>query len=231
MEGYDVLISEDDHDVDVAVVAPRGSPLRLVQRALPGGTRMDVIEVPEDVDQYDALEDAFQPVSWFLSTEGIPVTGKGVDLVRRLRSEVDPRVYASHMRAVAWCFIHGEDWCPGSITRKSWRVRRGRAPLTKQAVPVYRVSCDLLPKALYAEETGRLPLGRINALSRYPDLMEACALALKALKGAGGHGDLERSIEILSRRLKPPSALDVEAMRSVMGRMLERALLRSRQGV
>lgn len=213
----DIIINEDDHDVDAVVVKPSGAKLRMRQEIMPDGRRLDLIEVPEDLGPYDALEDSFQPTGWFIATDGKAETERGLALLRRLRAMINPREYASHLRAVSLCFLEPPDWCPGFIASKSWKARAGRAPLEKQAIPLYRVACDLLPKALYAEKTGKIPHDRLQALQQFPQLMIACGLALKVLKGSGGEADLRAAAEIALGYLIPAVRdSDADTMRTVM---------------
>jgi hypothetical protein len=155
----DVVIGVPDaHDMDfVSVVSGLESP-RLVQlKDGLSGQRLDIIAVPPELDPADLLEsghEAFQSVAEMVLANGTPRTANGAELVARLSGAADPVALAVKYRRVAREFFGGSG-------RKSWASRRmdsGVAPV-KKVIPLYRIACDLLPRALFMERTGRFPGG------------------------------------------------------------------------
>jgi len=222
MVEYDILISEDPHDKDVVKVDERGGKVWL-ERAEEGGKRVDVIHVPEDIGVYDAIRDppSYQPTSYIIATEGVPVTRRGRELKDRLRKRIDPSEYASHVLAVAWCFLHGDvRRCPSFIARKSFRARRkSGATVVKRAIPLYRVACDLLPKALFAKKHGELPSSRAEALRENRELAELCFRTYTSMLDGRDYGLDEVFLRLSELVNSVLSEKDFIAMERVFQRM------------
>jgi len=155
----DVVIGvPDTHDMDVVSVVPTATAPHLVQfKDELSGQRLDIIVVPPTLGAADQLQGghpAFQSVAEMLLANGTPRTTKGQALVARLSSSVNPRSLAAKYREVARQFFSGSD-------RKSWASRRLDATVAqvKKVIPLYRIACDLLPRALFMERSGLFPGG------------------------------------------------------------------------
>lgn len=154
----DVVIGVPDaHDMDlVSVVEGQGAPELIQLTDVLSSQRLDIMVVSPELAAGDYLtggHPAFQSVAEMLLANGTPRTARGEALVQRLQAEVDPLDLAKKYRQVAVDFFSGAH-------RKSWVSRRADATVAqvKKVIPLYRIACDLLPRA-FALEAGRFPGG------------------------------------------------------------------------
>jgi len=115
------------------------------------------IAVPANLTAHQDLtggHPAFQTVGDMILANGKPVSLVGEGLVQRLEDQVDPAKLAQKYRSVARAFLHDEG------NPKSWAARCNSAILqVKKVIPLYRVACDLLPRAYHMEQTGQFTGG------------------------------------------------------------------------
>lgn len=170
----DIIIGVPDaHDLDtVSIVEGEGAPELVQLHNVLSGQRLDIMAVSPDLAAGDHLtggHPAFQSVAEMLLANGTPRTHRGTALVARLAGAVDPKNLAAKYRRIAQDFWAGDH-------RKSWRSRGGNPNVTpvKQVIPLYRIACDLLPRAAHMERTGTFPGdGNIAAMAQEAGLGEA----------------------------------------------------------
>ncbi len=160
MVSYDIVLGVPDvHDIDVVSIVSGGAEPYLVQlKDELSGQRMDIIAVPESLGPEDELTGGhppFQSVAEMLLANGVAVTDTGRRLAERLAGKVCPAKLAQRYRKVAQSFLFD------ATNPKSWVARRDNPETTqvKKAIPLYRVACDLLPRACFMECEGRFPGG------------------------------------------------------------------------
>ncbi len=159
MVSYDIVLGQPDaHDIDVVSVVSGAEPYLVQMKNELSGQRMDIVVVPEKLGPKDELTGGhppFQSVAEMLLANGCPVTDAGRRLTERLAGEVCPAELAQKYREVA------KDFLFNATNPKSWVVRRDNPETlqVKKAIPLYRVACDLLPRAFYMECEGRFPGG------------------------------------------------------------------------
>ncbi len=148
--GFDAIIGQpDEHDIDVVSVVEDLEAPRLFQfRDALSQQRLDIIAVSENLGPNDQLtggHPSFQSVAEMLLANGRILTRTGSELVERLASEVDPVALADKYLRVA------EDFLSNAKNPKSWVARRNNptVPQIKKAIPLYRVACDLIPRAFW----------------------------------------------------------------------------------
>jgi hypothetical protein len=164
---YDLLMSEDEHDQDVVSIVPSlGKPqfYQLVTKFGPKlvyERRMDVIAVPENLGVWDIVrggKESYQPISMILMTHTKPETEAGRQMQKRLQKELTPQFVAHHYLGAAEEFLHRDAW--GKSFAKRFEGKRIKQ--IKKVIPLYRVVCDLLPRAVYILKTGKFPVGVEN---------------------------------------------------------------------
>lgn len=167
----DIVIGVPDaHDMDlVSIVEGQGMPELIQLTDELSRQRLDIMAVSRELGPTDQLtggHPAFQSVAEMLLANGTPRNTQGRELVDRLASEVNPADLARKYRAVAQDFFAGGH-------RKSWVGRRSKAgvPQVKKVIPLYRIACDLLPRAAFMERVGTFPGGQDMA-----SLADACGL-------------------------------------------------------
>ena len=148
LAAYDLMIgTPDEHDMDCVSAVGFVNQPTLVQLAdVLSGQRLDVIAVPEFLGPDDELtggHPSFQTVAEMLLANGTSVSAVGRALVSRLASRVSPVELAQKYLVVACEFLFD------ATLAKSWAARRNNpaVPQIKKAIPLYRVACDLLPRA------------------------------------------------------------------------------------
>lgn len=156
---FDAVIGQpDEHDMDiVSIVASLKQPTLYQLNDVLSAQRMDIIAVPPTLGPADQLtggHPAFQSVAEMLLANGTPVTSAGHSLVDRLTGQVCPLALAGKYREVAMDFFYGDH-------RKSWISRRDNpsVPQVKKVIPLYRIACDLLPRAAFLSGHDRFPGG------------------------------------------------------------------------
>ena len=164
---YDLLMSEDKHDQDVVSIVPSlGEPqfYQLVTKFGPKlvyERRMDVIAVPENLGVWDVVcggKESYQPTSMILMTHTKPETEAGRQMQKRLQKELTPQFVAHHYLGAAEEFLHRDAW--GKSFAKRYEGKGIKQ--IKKVIPLYRVVCDLLPRAVYMLKTGKFPAGVEN---------------------------------------------------------------------
>ncbi len=167
----DVVIGVPDaHDMDlVSIVAGQRAPELIQLTDQLSGQRLDIMAVAASLGAGEHLtggHPAFQSVAEMLLANGRSRTQAGQALIERLASEVSPAALAEKYRAVARDFFYGSH-------RKSWMGRRAEVgvPQVKKVIPLYRIACDLLPRAAHMERVGTFPGGQDMA-----SLANACGL-------------------------------------------------------
>jgi hypothetical protein len=164
---YDLLMSEDEHDQDVVSIVPSlGEPqfYQLVTKFGPKlvyERRMDVIAVPENLGVWDVVrggKESYQPTSMILMTHTKPETEAGRQMQKRLQKELTPQFVAHHYLGAAEEFLHRDAW--GKSFAKRYEGKGIKQ--IKKVIPLYRVVCDLLPRAVYMLKTGKFPAGVEN---------------------------------------------------------------------
>ncbi len=167
LTSFDLEIAADDHDQDVvSVVSDIAAPefYQVDTRfgpKLAQERRMDVIAVPASLGVWDTVKegkDSYQPVSMIVATHTTPKTESGVALQRRLQGEMNPVDVAHHYLGAAEEFLHRHAWGKSFVER----INIEGVPQIKKAIPLYRVACDLLPRAVYMLKTGKFPSGISN---------------------------------------------------------------------
>lgn len=200
---YDIVIgTPDEHDIDVVSISTsQGEPALVQLHDILSEQRMDIMAVSPDLGPDDQLTDghpAFQSVAEMLLANGTPVTSAGRGLVGRLSDRVDPIALAAKYEAVAEDFFSGNH-------RKSWMSRQSdpAVPQVKKVIPLYRIACDLLPRAGH--------LWRTRCFSGGMDIAE--------LASEAGLGEVFRSIRSILDR-QDASQQELEAI----AKQVERAL-------
>ena len=164
---YDLVMSDDDHDKDViSVVAGQSTPQfhQMIARTGSGlqhEKRVDIISVPTDIGIWDVVQggkDSYQPISMIIATHTTPTTAEGIALQKRIQSELSPNAIAHHYLGAAHEFLDGHAWGKSYIKR----IDRTDLPQIKKVIPLYRVACDLLPRAIHMTTTGSFPAGVSN---------------------------------------------------------------------
>lgn len=202
---YDVVIgTPDEHDMDVVSIVGFVSQPTLFQLVNQlSGQRLDIISVPEDLGPNDVLtggHPSFQSVAEMLLANGSLVSAAGRQLVSRLASQVKPAELAQKYLEVA------EDFMSNAANRKSWVSRRNdpTVPQVKKAIPLYRVACDLLPRAIYmianGRHTGGLEIAELAAKAGLAAEYQAIRSFLARQDAC--QEELEKTAEIITARLK-----------------------------
>jgi len=167
LASYDLLMSEDEHDQDVVSIVPSLNEPQFHQLDTKFGPklaherRMDVIAVPENLGVWDVVrggKESYQPISMILMTHTKPETEAGVKMQEQLQKELAPQFVAHHYLGAAEEFLHRDAW--GKSFAK--RYEGEKVKLIKKVIPLYRVACDLLPRAVYMLKTGKFPAGIEN---------------------------------------------------------------------
>mgnify|MGYP001018456230 CR=1 FL=1 len=160
MLAFDVIIGTPDaHDIDVVSILPGWHRVpELVQlKDRLSEQRLDIMCVGSDLGANEYLaggHPAFQSVAEMLLANGTTVSKAGQTLVDRLTTEIDPQALAAKYRETARWFFSGDQ-------PKSWLGRKNAAVLQiKKVIPLYRIACDLIPRAVYMEQTGQFPGGQ-----------------------------------------------------------------------
>lgn len=176
----DVVIGvPDSHDMDiVSVVSGQEAPVLVQLKDELSGQRLDIMAVNAALGASEQLSGghaSFQSVAEMLLANGTVRTPEGNALIARLASEVDPALLAQKYRTVA------KEFYSDASDRKSWAARRaGNFTQVKKAIPLYRIACDLLPRAAFMEREGKFPGGYDPAV-----LADACGLGneFRLIKG------------------------------------------------
>lgn len=167
LASYDLSIAEDEHDQDVISIVssleePQFHQIKTKFGAkLTNERRMDVIAIPESLDIYDVVrggKESYQPVSMILATHAAPKTEAGKKMQERFQKELVPEEVAHHYLGAAEEFLRRGAWGK-SFTK---RFEKENTKQIKKAIPLYRVACDLLPRAVYMLKTGKFPTGISN---------------------------------------------------------------------
>lgn len=167
LASYDLLMSEDEHDQDVVSIVSSLNEPQFHQLDTKFGPklaherRMDVIAVPENLDTWDVVrggKESYQPISMILMTHTKPETEAGTQMQERLQKELTPQFVAHHYLGAAEEFLHRDAW--GKSFAK--RYEGERVKQIKKVIPLYRIACDLLPRAVYMLKTGKFPAGVEN---------------------------------------------------------------------
>ena len=159
MLAFDVIIGTPDaHDIDVVSILPgwhRAPELVQLKDRL-SEQRLDIMCVGSNLgaDAYLAGgHPAFQSVAEMLLANGTAASTAGQVLIDRLTAQVDPQALAKKYRETAQRFFSGKQ-------PKSWLGRKGAdVPQIKKVIPLYRIACDLIPRAVYMERTSQFPGG------------------------------------------------------------------------
>ena len=164
---YDLLMSEDEHDKDVVSIVPSLKEPQFYQLDTKFGPelayeqRMDVIAVPENLDVWDVVrsgKESYQPISMILMTHTKPETEAGIKMQEQLQRKLTPQFVAHHYLGAAEEFLHRDAWGKSFAKRyESEKIKQ-----IKKVIPLYRVACDLLPRAVYMLKTGKFPAGVEN---------------------------------------------------------------------
>jgi len=161
---YDLLMSEDEHDQDVVSIVPSLEKPQFYQLDTKFGPklaherRMDVIAVPENLGTWDIVgggKESYQPISMILMTHTKPETEAGRQMQARLQKELTPQFVAHHYLGAAEEFLHRDAWGKSFAQR----YKKEGVKQIKKVIPLYRVGCDLLPRAVYMLKTGKFPGG------------------------------------------------------------------------
>ncbi len=164
---YDLLMSEDEHDQDVVSIVSSLNEPQFHQLDTQFGPklaherRMDVIAVPENLGVWDVVsgsKESYQPISMILMTHTKPETEAGIKMQERLQQELTPEFVAHHYLGAAEEFLHRDAW--GKSFAK--RYKGEKVKQIKKVIPLYRVACDLLPRAVFMLKTGKFPAGIEN---------------------------------------------------------------------
>jgi len=167
LASYDLMMSEDEHDQDVVSIIPSLEEPQFHQLDTKFGPklvherRMDVIAVPENLGTWDVVrggKESYQPISMILMTHTKPETDAGTQMQERLQKELTPQFVAHHYLGAAEEFLHRDAWGK-SFTK---RYEGAGVKQIKKVIPLYRVACDLLPRAVYMLKTGKFPAGVEN---------------------------------------------------------------------
>ncbi|MDD4901019.1 MAG: hypothetical protein PHS62_02825 [Patescibacteria group bacterium] len=158
---FDIILGTPDaHDMDVVSVAEGTKEPRLVQlRDEISGQRMDIIQVSPELGPKDELiggHRPFQSVAEMLLANGRAISTEGKVLFARLQGQVNPAELAKKYRKVA------KEFFSNASDRKSWVSRRAAGtsvPQVKKVLPLYRIACDLLPRASFMEQRGEFTGG------------------------------------------------------------------------
>jgi hypothetical protein len=159
VRGDIVIGTPDSHDMDIVSIVSGQNQPKLVQLTDQlSKQRLDIMAVSADLLPNDHLtggHPAFQSVAEMMLANGTARTVQGEKLIARLRDTVDPRALAKKYRDVAKkMLLDPED-------HKGWTYRKDNERYTqvKKVIPLYRIACDLLPRALYMESTGHFTGG------------------------------------------------------------------------
>lgn len=164
---YDLLMSEDEHDQDVVSIVSSLNEPQFYQLDTAFGPklahkrRMDVLAVPENLGVWDVVrggKESYQPISMILMTHTKPETEAGVKMQKRLQRELAPQFVAHHYLGAAEEFLHRDAWGKSFVKR----YNDEKIKQIKKLIPLYRVACDLLPRAVYMLKTGKFPDGVEN---------------------------------------------------------------------
>jgi len=167
LASYDLLMSEDEHDQDVVSIVSSLNEPQFHQLDTKFGPklaherRMDVIAVPENLGVWDVVrggKESYQPISMILVTHTKPETEAGVKMQEQLQKELTPQFVAHHYLGAVEEFLHRDAW--GKSFAK--RYEGEKVKQIKKVIPLYRIACDLLPRAVYILKTGKFPAGVEN---------------------------------------------------------------------
>ena len=188
---FDFLINEDEHDADVVSICEDVKTPDLIQITGITGKRFDIIRINENLGAYDKTEGAkasFQPISMMIATHTIPMNEKAKQIQERIQSELPPDFIASHYFGMAREFFEGTAW------GKSWQMRKeADIPNIKKLIPLYRIAGDLLPRAIYMQQTGEYPCGKnISEIAERAGMSDVTEHILDLMRnGSVSDGDLE----------------------------------------
>lgn len=164
---YDLVMADDAHDKDVVSIVDSLESPQFYQMDAKSGAglanerRIDIIAIPPTLGVWDVVQggkESYQPISMILATHTVPTTAAGKKVQERLQQQLTPEMVAHHYLGAAEEFLHKNAW------GKSFAMRRDNPAVTqiKKAIPLYRVACDLLPRAKYMLSTGQFPAGLEN---------------------------------------------------------------------
>jgi len=167
LASYDLLMSEGEHDQDVVSIVSSLNEPQFHQLDTKFGPKLaherrtDVIAVPENLGVWDVVrggKESYQPISMILMTHTKPETKAGAQMQEQLQKELSPQFVAHHYLGAAEEFLHRDAW--GKSFAK--RYEGEKVKQIKKVIPLYRVACDLLPRAVYMLKTGKFPAGVEN---------------------------------------------------------------------
>jgi len=98
-------------------------------------------------------KESYQPISMILMTHTSPETEAGTLMQKRLQKELAPQFVARHYLGAAEEFLHRDAWGKSFVKR----YEGDKVKQIKKVIPLYRVACDLLPRAVYMLKTGKFP--------------------------------------------------------------------------
>lgn len=164
LTSYDLMMGADEHDEDVITVVPGATEPTFHQATVQfiaepsRRRRRDIIAIPADLGVWDVVrkgKESYQPISMIVVTHTTPTTDTGSWVRERLQQGMSPAMVASHYLGAAEEFLHREAWGKSYVKRKD----RDDLSAVKKVIPLYRVACDLLPRAIYMKQTGQWPAG------------------------------------------------------------------------
>lgn len=167
LASYDLLMAEDDHDQDVVSIVSSLDEPRFYQLDTKYGPKLakerrrDVIAVPPTLGMWDVVKggkESYQPISMIVTTHTVPTTAEGRQMQERLQQEMTPEMVSHHYLGAAEEFLHRDAW--GKSFAK--RAEGKKVTQIKKVIPLYRIACDLLPRAVYMRKTGKFSAGVPN---------------------------------------------------------------------
>lgn len=145
---YDFLVSEDDNSKDVICVRDTVSEPKFCQTKDAEGKLLNIIVVPFNLGIWDSVRggrETFQPISMIIVTNSKAFTSQGKQMLKKLTEDMTPEEIAYHYLGISKEFLDGDIW------GKSYKRLSEQENISdiKKVIPLYRVACDLFPKAMY----------------------------------------------------------------------------------
>lgn len=161
---FDLLIASDEHDLDVISINHDTDEATFHQvdtkfgPNLQQSRRMDVIEIPPTLQPWDTVKkgkESYQPIGMMIATHTKAQTKEGAKVIHQMQEAFAPDQIARHYLGAAEEFLHKSAW------GKSFRERIDKPGLSqvKKVIPLYRVACDLLPRAIFMLRHKTYPAG------------------------------------------------------------------------
>ncbi len=171
----DYVIGDTNKDIDLVAIDERHEKIDLLKfkaDIISNGEieekSIDLFIIPKTIKKYQIpnyLKKSFQPFSMILAVNATPVSELGKSHQQIVRSYFSINEICTHYFSA--CYVLLED----SENENSFAYRfSNNFGLNRIIVPLYRITNDLLPKAIYMKEQNEYPTTKYYDTYQYKDL-------------------------------------------------------------